>query len=95
MYYHLFCRGKHDWKPPPPPPIDYCYVRPQHIPSLNTLCREFFWPGIDCKYQKRNCKVAFLTQDHTQVFVLEVPLMLNEQYSRNYITIADNLLQIY
>lgn len=28
-------------------PIDYCYVRPQHIPSINTLCRQFFWPGID------------------------------------------------
>ena len=42
---------RHDasWKPQPPPPIDYCYVRPQHIASVNTLCREFFWPGIDCK----------------------------------------------
>lgn len=28
-------------------PIDYCYVRPQHIPSVNSLCQEFFWPGID------------------------------------------------
>ncbi|XP_041458829.1 cysteine-rich protein 2-binding protein-like [Lytechinus variegatus] len=32
---------------PPVAPIDYCYVRPQHIPSINALCREFFWPGID------------------------------------------------
>ena len=38
------------FKAPPIAPIDYCYVRPQHIPSINALCREFFWPGIDCKY---------------------------------------------
>ncbi|RDD46260.1 Cysteine-rich protein 2-binding protein [Trichoplax sp. H2] len=30
-----------------PAPIDYCYVRPHHIPIVNSLCREFFWPGID------------------------------------------------
>ncbi|XP_070564166.1 cysteine-rich protein 2-binding protein-like [Ptychodera flava] len=36
-----------DFEPPPPGPIDYCYVRPQHIPSVNAMCREFFWPGID------------------------------------------------
>ncbi|XP_033108160.1 cysteine-rich protein 2-binding protein-like [Anneissia japonica] len=33
--------------PDPVGPIDYCYVRPQHIPSVNALCREFFWPGVD------------------------------------------------
>ncbi|XP_071951986.1 cysteine-rich protein 2-binding protein-like isoform X2 [Antedon mediterranea] len=33
--------------PEPLGPIDYCYVRPQHIPSVNALCREFFWPGVD------------------------------------------------
>ncbi|XP_022087677.1 cysteine-rich protein 2-binding protein-like [Acanthaster planci] len=33
--------------PQPLAPIDYCYLRPQHIPSVNSLCREFFWPGID------------------------------------------------
>ena len=27
--------------------IDYMYVRPHHIPSVNQLAREFFWPGID------------------------------------------------
>ena len=31
-------------------PIDYMYVRPHHIPSINHLAREFFWPGIDRKY---------------------------------------------
>jgi len=28
-------------------PIDYMYVRPNHIPSINHLARGFFWPGID------------------------------------------------
>ncbi|XP_065187201.1 cysteine-rich protein 2-binding protein-like [Sycon ciliatum] len=28
-------------------PIDYCYVRPHHIPAVNSLCSHFFWPGID------------------------------------------------
>jgi hypothetical protein len=38
------------WHPPARHPIDYSYVRPQHISSINSLCREFFYPGIDCKY---------------------------------------------
>ncbi|XP_033737802.1 cysteine-rich protein 2-binding protein-like [Pecten maximus] len=56
---------RHDktWKPAPPPSIDYCYVRPQHIPSVNTLCREFFWPGIDLseclQYPDFSCVVLF------------------------------------
>jgi cysteine-rich protein 2-binding protein len=29
--------------------LDYSYVRPQHIPAINGLCRENFWPGIDGK----------------------------------------------
>lgn len=28
--------------------LDYCYVRPNHIPAINSLCEQFFWPGIDC-----------------------------------------------
>lgn len=28
-------------------PIDFSYVRPTHLPSINALCNEFFWPGID------------------------------------------------
>lgn len=27
--------------------IDYCYVRPEHIPAINAMCQEYFWPGID------------------------------------------------
>lgn len=37
------------WKAPPTAPIDYSYVRPQHIPAINSLCSQFFWPGIDCE----------------------------------------------
>lgn len=28
-------------------PIDYCYVRPNHIPSVNAMCHDSFWPGVD------------------------------------------------
>ncbi|XP_022251313.1 cysteine-rich protein 2-binding protein-like, partial [Limulus polyphemus] len=42
-------RSDPSWKPPARHPMDYCYVRPQHIPVINSLCHEFFWPGIDCK----------------------------------------------
>lgn len=37
------------WKPESLASIDYSYVRPQHIPAMNSLCNQFFWPGIDCK----------------------------------------------
>lgn len=30
--------------------IDYSYVRAKHIKSVNALARQFFWPGIDCKF---------------------------------------------
>lgn len=32
--------------------LDYCYVRPQHIASINSLCERYFWPGIDCEFEK-------------------------------------------
>ncbi|XP_012225753.1 cysteine-rich protein 2-binding protein isoform X2 [Linepithema humile] len=35
------------WRPSPRSPIDYSYIRPQHIPAINSLCNQFFWPGID------------------------------------------------
>ncbi|XP_062986112.1 cysteine-rich protein 2-binding protein isoform X2 [Elgaria multicarinata webbii] len=35
------------WTAEPEAPIDYCYVRPNHIPTINSMCHEFFWPGID------------------------------------------------
>uniref|UniRef100_S4RD22 Lysine acetyltransferase 14 n=1 Tax=Petromyzon marinus TaxID=7757 RepID=S4RD22_PETMA len=39
---------RHDptWTPEPDVPIDYCYVRPNHIPTINSMCRQFFWPVI-------------------------------------------------
>ncbi|XP_064411827.1 cysteine-rich protein 2-binding protein isoform X1 [Latimeria chalumnae] len=40
-------RNDPTWKPEPEAPIDYCYVRPNHIPTINSLCHEFFWPGVD------------------------------------------------
>ncbi|XP_069811051.1 cysteine-rich protein 2-binding protein isoform X2 [Dendropsophus ebraccatus] len=40
-------RSDPSWAPDPQAPIDYCYVRPGHIPTINSICQEFFWPGID------------------------------------------------
>ncbi|XP_011306005.1 cysteine-rich protein 2-binding protein [Fopius arisanus] len=43
--------------------IDYCYVRPQHIPAMNSLCSLFFWPGIDLteclQYPDFTCVVLY------------------------------------
>lgn len=36
-----------DWTPDLDSPIDYCYVRPSHIPLINNLCHHAFWPGVD------------------------------------------------
>lgn len=38
-----------NWRLPPRGPIDYTYIQPSHIPAINSLCNQFFWPGIDCK----------------------------------------------
>uniref|UniRef100_H2Z2D5 N-acetyltransferase domain-containing protein n=1 Tax=Ciona savignyi TaxID=51511 RepID=H2Z2D5_CIOSA len=35
------------WQEEPAAPIDYCYVRPHHVPTINAMCRHFFWPGVD------------------------------------------------
>ncbi|XP_072315823.1 cysteine-rich protein 2-binding protein isoform X2 [Eucyclogobius newberryi] len=35
------------WIPEPDSPIDFCYVRPSHIPSLNAMCHDAFWPGVE------------------------------------------------
>lgn len=34
-----------NWVAKPDAPIDYCYVRPNHIPSVNSMCQDIFWPG--------------------------------------------------
>ena len=28
-------------------PIDYCYIQLHHVPAVNSICKEFFWSGID------------------------------------------------
>ncbi|KAM9856419.1 cysteine-rich protein 2-binding protein [Aulostomus maculatus] len=43
-YHH---RKESNWVPEPDAPIDYCYVRPNHIPSVNAMCHDSFWPGVD------------------------------------------------
>uniref|UniRef100_A0A1V1G5K8 Putative cysteine-rich protein 7 isoform B n=1 Tax=Reticulitermes speratus TaxID=60591 RepID=A0A1V1G5K8_9NEOP len=51
------------WRPLRRHPIDYSYVRPQHISSINSLCREFFYPGIDLteclQYPDFSCVVLY------------------------------------
>ncbi|KAH0514668.1 Cysteine-rich protein 2-binding protein [Microtus ochrogaster] len=42
-----YIRSDPHWTPEPDAPLDYCYVRPNHIPTINSMCQEFFWPGID------------------------------------------------
>ncbi len=34
-----------NWVAEPDAPIDFCYVRPNHIPSVNSMCQDIFWPG--------------------------------------------------
>ncbi|XP_072121833.1 cysteine-rich protein 2-binding protein [Mobula birostris] len=40
-------RNDPSWKAEAEAPIDYCYVCPNFIPTINSMCHEFFWPGID------------------------------------------------
>lgn len=44
-------RDNPKWQPSPRAPIDYSYIRPQHISAINSLCNQFFWPGIDREYE--------------------------------------------
>ncbi|GFY23047.1 cysteine-rich protein 2-binding protein [Trichonephila clavipes] len=56
-------RNNPNWIPPKQSPIDFCYVRPQHIPGVNALCHKFFWPGIDMseclQYPDFSCVVLY------------------------------------
>ncbi|XP_077575652.1 cysteine-rich protein 2-binding protein [Stigmatopora nigra] len=40
-------RREAGWIPRADAPLDYRYVRPAHIPSVNAMCRHGFWPGVD------------------------------------------------
>ncbi|XP_061535407.1 cysteine-rich protein 2-binding protein [Phycodurus eques] len=40
-------RRESGWTPEADAPLDYCYVRPNHIPSVNAMCQHSFWPGVD------------------------------------------------
>lgn len=47
--------SKHDdYMVPTRAPLDYTYVQPEHIPAINSMCNQFFWPGIDRKYRFSN-----------------------------------------
>ncbi|GFY48008.1 cysteine-rich protein 2-binding protein [Trichonephila inaurata madagascariensis] len=60
---HYTNKNNPNWLPPAQSPINYCYVRPQHIPGINALCHEFFWPGIDVseclQYPDFSCVVLY------------------------------------
>ncbi|XP_011647368.1 cysteine-rich protein 2-binding protein [Pogonomyrmex barbatus] len=51
------------WKPTPKATVDYSYIKPQHIPAINSLCNQFFWPGIDLteclQYPDFTCVVLY------------------------------------
>ncbi|XP_063221129.1 cysteine-rich protein 2-binding protein [Bacillus rossius redtenbacheri] len=51
------------WSLPPRAPIDYSYVRPEHIPYINRMACEFFYPGIDLteclQYPDFSCVVLY------------------------------------
>jgi hypothetical protein len=63
-------------------PIDYSYVRLQHIAAANALCHEFFWPGIDrtcdldlfCSLKQNYIRYLFTAQ---RLFIFCSVLMLS------------------
>ncbi|KAJ8957659.1 hypothetical protein NQ318_017551 [Aromia moschata] len=56
-------RKDKDYILPPRAPIDYTYVQPEHIPAINSICNQFFWPGIDLteslQYPDFSCVVLY------------------------------------
>nr|XP_058961076.1 cysteine-rich protein 2-binding protein-like [Pocillopora verrucosa] len=78
-------RNDPGWKPTQVSPIDYCYVQPHHIPSVNAMCREFFWPGIDLseclQYPDFSCVVLY------KKFVIGFAFMVPDvNYNEAYIS---------
>lgn len=71
------------WTSEPDAPIDYCYVRPNHIPTINAMCHEFFWPGIDMSecLQYPDFSVVVLYKKVIVAFGFMVPdVKYNEAY---------------
>ncbi|KAJ8952846.1 hypothetical protein NQ314_007452 [Rhamnusium bicolor] len=77
-------RNNSDYELPARDPIDYMYVQPEHIPAINSMCNQFFWPGIDLtetlQYPDFSCVVlcgrlivgfAFMVPDvkHTESYI--------------------------
>lgn len=76
-------RNDPDWVPEPESPIDYCYVRPAHIPTINAICQQFFWPGIDVSecLQYPDFSVVVLYKKVVVAFGFMVPdVKYNEAY---------------
>lgn len=76
-------RNDTSWKTEPESPIDYCYVRPNHIPTINSMCQEFFWPGIDLSecLQYPDFSVVVLYKKLIVAFGFMVPdVKYNEAY---------------
>ncbi|PVD22849.1 hypothetical protein C0Q70_16107 [Pomacea canaliculata] len=76
-------RNDPSWQPALPATLDYCYVRPQHIPSVNSMCRTFFWPGLDLseclQYPDFSCVVMY--KKLVVAFAFMVPdVKFNEAY---------------
>ncbi|XP_077269599.1 ada2a-containing complex component 2 isoform X1 [Temnothorax americanus] len=77
------------WKPPARASIDYSYIRPQHVPAINSLCRQFFWPGIDLteclRYPDFTCVVSY--KKLVVGFAILVPYVgYNEAYVSFFLT---------
>ncbi|KAM6972424.1 cysteine-rich protein 2-binding protein [Aplochiton taeniatus] len=71
------------WAPAPEAPLDYCYVRPNHIPSINSMCHDSFWPGVDLSecLQYPDFSVVVLYKKVVVGFAFMVPdVKYNEAY---------------
>ncbi|KAK1875865.1 Cysteine-rich protein 2-binding protein [Dissostichus eleginoides] len=65
------------------PSYCYCYVRPNHIPSVNAMCNESYWPGVDLSecLQYPDFSVVVLYKKVVIAFGFMVPdVKYNEAY---------------
>ncbi|XP_044746331.1 cysteine-rich protein 2-binding protein [Coccinella septempunctata] len=66
-------------------PLDFVYVQPEHIPAINCLCNQFFWPGIDLtdtlQYPDFSCVVVY-----RRLIVGFAFLVPNVSHTENYIS---------